>query len=51
MSYILLDSDESCLSNFDTDKVNLIGKKLTNGGSTGGDIEIEDKQLKNDYLN
>ena len=48
MSYILLDSDESCLSNFDTDKVNLIGKKLTNGGSTGGDIEIGRQAIEND---
>ena len=48
MSYLLIDSDESFLSNFDSDQVHLIGKKLTNGGSTGGDVEIGRQAIEKD---
>lgn len=48
LSYMLIDSDESSLSNFSSDNIFLIGKKLTLGGSTGGDVEIGRQVIEKD---
>lgn len=48
LSYMLVDSDEASLSNFNSDNIFLIGKKLTLGGSTGGDVEIGRQVIEKD---
>ena len=45
---MLVDSDEASLSNFNSENIFLIGKKLTLGGSTGGDVEIGRQVIEKD---